>query len=181
MVPGFTRSLLAKVALVAGSVLFGVLLHASLPERQRDPELVLRLRELRQGLEAVNQTMRAQSARLEALSGRVQTSTIPKACPPGRQALEEERSSRAQEKSEAERAPARNTPPPTAENDAARAEADELVTAAKSAGRWGPDDARRFRQLLVQMADSQRDALIQRLTVTLNSGELEVETGGAPF
>ncbi|WP_157757479.1 hypothetical protein [Corallococcus macrosporus] len=60
-------------------------------------------------------------------------------------------------------------------------ETHRLLDAALRARRWTVGDAQAFRESLGIMPPDQRNEAIRRLITTINSQELEVQTGAAPF
>ncbi|WP_309894605.1 hypothetical protein [Archangium sp.] len=63
----------------------------------------------------------------------------------------------------------------------ARRQVDRLIDSARSSRQWGPSQAEEFRQSLPQLPGPQRQEVIHQLIVLLNSGQVDVQTGGAPF
>ncbi|NVJ27048.1 MULTISPECIES: hypothetical protein [Myxococcus] len=72
-------------------------------------------------------------------------------------------------------------PEPTPQNLAAFQEGTRVIDKAIAARRWTEEDASSLRKELGAMTPAQRDEVIQRLVVTLNTNTLEVRTMGAPF
>ncbi|HEX8822993.1 MAG TPA: hypothetical protein VF794_23900 [Archangium sp.] len=77
--------------------------------------------------------------------------------------------------------PAAPPPPPSPVQLEARRQVDRLIDAALTSRKWGPTQAEEFRQLLTQLTGPQSQEAIDRLLRTLNSGQIDVQTGGAPF
>ncbi|MFY2558929.1 hypothetical protein ACN469_14970 [Corallococcus terminator] len=75
--------------------------------------------------------------------------------------------------------------PPVAEatpqNLAAFQEGTQVIDNAIAARRWTEEDATALRGALGAMTPAQRDEVIRRLVVTLNTNTLEVRTRGSPF
>lgn len=72
-------------------------------------------------------------------------------------------------------------PPPTPANLQAFQGAEQLIEDATRAGSWGDAQADELRRLMPQMNDTQRDAALRRLSVSINRGDFKVVTRGAPF
>lgn len=62
-----------------------------------------------------------------------------------------------------------------------RQQADRLIDSTRLSRQWGLSQAEEFRQLLSQLTGPQRQEVTHRLIVLLNSGQVDVQTGGAPF
>lgn len=70
-------------------------------------------------------------------------------------------------------------PPPQA--IAAQRQGHQLIEAATRSGQWREEDAQALRQLLIDMNAAQRQEVMQRLIVQLNSGTVKAQTQGPPF
>jgi len=70
---------------------------------------------------------------------------------------------------------------PTAAQVAAAGDAERILDAGLAAGRWTDADATRLRASLAPIDAGARVALMQRLAVAINSGQVTLETSGSPF
>jgi hypothetical protein len=70
---------------------------------------------------------------------------------------------------------------PSAENEAALDRGRELVSAALSARKWGPEQAQAMRLLLAQVTPEGRDELLRQLMPAFNSGQIALQMHGSPF
>jgi hypothetical protein len=72
------------------------------------------------------------------------------------------------------------TAEPTADQDAADAEARDLVERAVAAGHWSANEATALRRLLAHVTRDQRDEVLHTLLPEINSGRVRVDTGLVP-
>jgi hypothetical protein len=59
-------------------------------------------------------------------------------------------------------------------------QAEVLLDDAGRRGRWTTSEGRNLRDMLPHLSDSHRDAILKRLAIAINQGQLRVETGGLP-
>ena len=70
---------------------------------------------------------------------------------------------------------------PTANNLQAFERGELLLSGAVGTKRWTDDQVAPFRDLLAQVTGEQASELMRRFSVAVNSGQLAVQTAGAPF
>lgn len=141
--------------------------------------------------EALRQTLREQSARLDAMNARLIT-LGPGSCATAQtldpatlraevaRAIREALPAGPGEKA----APAKEEPKhdePSPDSVAATEAATRLIASATSSRQWTDAEAEQFRQLLPKMNDEQRMEALRKLTATLNRGEIKVLTHGPAF
>jgi hypothetical protein len=167
------------LAVLAGLAL-GLALGGGLHPPARDEEVLRLLQSQARQLEALQgqfQAARSERCAVSVAPGAVDTQAL--GAEVARLLKEELRAGTTAAPTPAE--PPAAPPQPSPLQLEARRQVERLIDSAQSSRQWGPSQAEEFRQLLPQLTGPQRQEAIHRLIVLLNSGQVDVQTGGAPF